>query len=171
MRLSLWPGSQKTRWHLHQGNEYPSRTWPPRCWGRSALSMAWCRSAKPLKHLPLVRCACKILRFMLAIPQHQFKSSRVLASTWATRLRKLTRSSAVSQRGKLLNLDHQAADLWRNLCRIRDALDEVALTILKMKQEGKDNAEIQQYAADLIVKQLLPRPTKATAPRRPCRSL
>ena len=46
-----------------------------------------------------------------------------------------------------LNLDHQAADLWRNLDRIRDGGHEVALTILKMKQEGKDNAEIQQYAA------------------------
>ncbi len=53
-----------------------------------------------------------------------------------------------------LHLDKQASDLWRNLDRIRDGGHQVALTIDRMKREGKDNAEIMQYGADLIVKQL-----------------
>ena len=53
-----------------------------------------------------------------------------------------------------LQLNRQASDLWRQLDRIRDGGHEVALTIRRMKDEGRDNAEIQEYAANLIVQQL-----------------
>ena len=53
-----------------------------------------------------------------------------------------------------LHLDRQASNLWRDLDRIRDGGHEVALTIERMKAAGVDNGVIQEYVADLIVKQL-----------------
>jgi hypothetical protein len=53
-----------------------------------------------------------------------------------------------------LHIDRQASSLWRDLGRIRDGGYQVAQTIERMKAEGKDNAEIQEYAAGLIVQQL-----------------